>query len=163
MASGDLLADFGPQSNEPPATVAALPNTRNAIPLLDFDASTAWSAVFGAFLPNNYAAGGINVTIVWMAASATSGNVVWLAAIERDEAGGTDADADSFATAQTATGAANAASGVRTYTTIALSNAQIDGLLKNEKYRLKITRDATNGSDTMTGNASIERIMIREQ
>jgi hypothetical protein len=74
-----------------------------------------------------------------------------LVAVERNEAGGTDADADSFASAQTATGAANAASGVRTYTAVALTNAQIDGLLKNEKCRIKVTRDAANGSDTMTG------------
>ena len=55
MASGDTLAVFTPLHNEPPASIFATLDTRNSIPVLDFDAATDEEAVFGGFLPNNYA------------------------------------------------------------------------------------------------------------
>lgn len=163
MASGNTLYSVGPLANEPPTSAFATLDTRNAMPVLAFDAASNESAVFSGALPDHYAAGGITITLVWMGATATTGNVVWNTAIERGEAAGTDADADSFATAQAATAAAQGTSGARTYTTIAhTSGAQMDSLAKNEKFRLKVTRDAANGSDTMTGDAQLEAVFIRE-
>jgi outer membrane lipoprotein SlyB len=83
MASGDVLAIFTPQANEAPTSNPATFDTRNNIPVLDFDAGTDESAVFSGFLPASYAGGGLTVKIVFMATSATTGNMVWQAAIER--------------------------------------------------------------------------------
>lgn len=163
MATGNALADFTALSVEPPASGAAAFDVRNSEPHLAFDAAADESAVFSGVLPAHYGAGGINVTLLWRAASATSGNVVWSVEVERQDDEGLDTDADSFAAPQSATAAAPATSGMLQYTTIALSNSQIDGLLANERYRLRVTRDADNGSDTMTGDAELVAVYLREQ
>lgn len=163
MASGDTLCVFTALSNMPPAASFATLDTRNAHPVLDFDAAADENAIFGAILPRAYGGGGLTVTIVWSATSATSGNVIWNAAIERLDTA-TDTDADSFATAQAASAAATSGtSGNLTYTTITFtSGAQMDSLAAGEAFRLKVTRDADNGSDTMTGDAELHRVEVKE-
>lgn len=161
MASGDTLFDFAVQANEPPASAAAGLDVRNGRPVLAFDASADESAVFSGTLPNHYAGGGITVTAEITGASATTGNIILNGAFERCDTG-TDMDSDSFATAQSATVAAPGTSGAPAYATIAFSNAQIDGLLKNETFRFKLTRVGTSGSDTMTGDAHVTRVFARE-
>jgi len=180
MASGDTLVIFTPHANEPPATNYASVDLRNVHLVLDFNDAVAESAVFSGLLPRNYAGGGITVTIVWMGGSAgllraagqpvrdvitplATGGVKWNAAFERHQAGIDDLDSDSFATAQTATGAAPATDGSTAYTSIAFtSGAQMDSLAVGESFRLKVTRDAADAADTMTGDAELLMIEIRE-
>lgn len=162
MATGNTLVIFGPLDNEPPASSYATLDTRNGHPCLDFDASADESAIFTAVLPRHYAGGGITITLIWSATSATSGDVIWNTAIERMDTG-TDIDADSFATANAATATTGATSGTPAYTTVAhTSGAQMDSLAAGEAFRLKVTRDADNGSDTMTGDAELLGIEIKE-
>lgn len=151
---------FTAQSNQPPASAFATPDTRNAHAVLDFDAATDESAIFSGVLPSSYAGGSIQVTLFWMATSATSGNVVWQAAWEALAA--TDLDADSFASAQTVTTACNGTSGILSTSAITFTSAQIDGLVAGGAFRLKVTRDADNGSDTMTGDAELLRVLVEE-
>jgi hypothetical protein len=161
MASGDTLAIFGPLSNEPPASNYATLDTRNGQAVLDFDAATDESAVFSGVLPRNYGGGGLTVTIHWAATSATTGDVIWQAAIERRN---TDMDADSFAAAQSsAATTTNGTSGIPNSSTITFtSGAQMDSLAAGEPFRLSINRDADNGSDTMTGDAEVLAVEIKE-
>jgi len=164
MATGDALLEFHPTANEPPASNYAALGFRNAQAHLAFDADTNESAVFAGILPNHYAAGGINVVLVWRATSATTGNVRWQVAVERQNDEGLDTDSDSFATAIEATAAAPGTAGMVQYTTVALSNSEIDGLVVNERFRLKVTREANDGTnDTMTGDAELVHVYIREQ
>jgi hypothetical protein len=151
MASGTLLGQWTPAANQPPATAFATFDTRNSVLVLDFDAATDESAIFAGKL-RGYDGGGITVNVHWMASTATSGDVIWAGAFER---GNTDLDADSFDTAQTATGTANATSGIETVTAITFTNSQIDGLLNSERFRFRLTRDADAGGDTMTGDAEV--------
>ena len=163
MASGDTLAVFTPLANVPPATANATLDTRNGHPVLDFDATTDEQAVFGGVLPRNYGGGGVTVAIAWMATTATTGDVVWTAAFEAHADDAFDLDADGFAAANSATGTTASASGEVQYTDIAFTDgADMDSLAAGESYRLKITRDADNGSDTMTGDAELLRVEIRE-
>lgn len=160
MASGDTLTIFTAQGNMPPASAYATLDSRNSILLLDFDDTTDESAVFLGVLPRNYAGGGVTVTLHWAATSATTGNVVWEVAWERMN---TDMDADSFATGNTATTACNGTSGILTTSAITFTNgAQIDSVAVGEPFRIKVTRDANNGSDTMTGDAELVAVEIRE-
>lgn len=163
MASGNSLITFYPQGNQPPATNFATLDLRNSHAVLDFDATTAEDAIFAGVLPRHYAAGGLTVVVQWMASSATSGNCKWNVAIERNEDEGTDLDADSFATAQTATGAAPATSGMVQYTAITFTNgAQMDSVAVGEHFRIKVTRDAADGGDTMASDAELLAVEIRE-
>lgn len=142
---------------QPPSSNYATIDSRNSIAVLDFDDSTDESVVFVGILPEaaNVSSGLIAI-VKWAATSATSGNVVWAAQLECE---GTDIDSDSFDTAATATGAANGTSGIPTSTSITMSS--IDSVTEGKLFRLKIYRDADNGSDTMTGDAELIAVELR--
>lgn len=162
MASGNSLVSFVPADNEPPTANYATLDVRNGHPVLDFDAATEEAAIFTAVLPRHYAGGGLTIYLHWLATSAVAGDSKWGGSIERATAGGDDLDADSFDAEQTATGTANAVSGVVTTTQIAFTNAQIDGLLVGEAFRLKLARKAADAADTMAGDAELLAVEIKE-
>jgi hypothetical protein len=161
MATGETLIMFTAQDRDVNASDAA-DDTRNNHPVLDFDDGTDEDAVFNGFLPANYNSGGLTVTLVWMSTGAVVGNVVWLASFERHDDGGLDLDGDSFAATQTATEACDGTNGATTYTDITFTDAQIDGLNASESFRLKVTRDANAGADTMVGDAELLRVVVAE-
>lgn len=147
--------------NQPPTTTFATSDTRNAMPVLDFDAATNEYAIFGGVLATAYTGNGLTCDIYWTATSATSGDVLWEAGIERMN---TDEDSDSFATAQAASAATTSGtSGIITKTTITFtSGAQMDSLAAGESFRIRIMRNAAGAGDTMTGDAEIHRVVVRE-
>ena len=162
MASGNTLFVTLPGDNEPPASGYATLDTRNAIQVLDFDADAIESGIFRGVLPSQYAGGGLTLDLFWMATSATSGDVVWGAAWEKDVANGNDLDADNFGTESTATGTANGTSGKLTKTTLTISSANMGTAAAGDPFRLKVRRVATDGGDTMTGDAEYFCAMAKE-
>jgi hypothetical protein len=164
MASGNSLCAFGPQDNEPTATDFATLDTRNAHPVLDFDASTSERAQFTNFLPRHYSNGGITCTLVWGGTSATTGFVVWRGEFERMAASDIDIDSDSFGTQIAATASCSAAAGQLSYTTLAFTATQLDSLASSgaETFRFKLTRVATATGDTMSGDAELVFMEMRE-
>ncbi len=164
MSSGDTLATFSPLSNEPPATNYATLDTRNSHPTLDYDDSAASeAAVFSFVLPRNYNGSGITVYLHWAATSATTGNVIWQTSFE-DVGTAQDTDSDGFATAVTlAAAACSGTSGVCVITSQAHTNgAQIDSLAVGELGRIKVERLGSNGSDTMSGDAELMAVELKE-
>lgn len=161
MASGNTLYSWTALANEPPTSSGATLDFRNGQPVLDFDEASTETAIFSGVLPRHYAGGGVTITITWMASTATSGNVIWETAFER---GTTDLDSDSFATAvQGSAAGANGTSGIVTQTAIAHTNgAQMDSLAVGERFRLRLQRIGGNGSDTMSGDAEVLAVEIRE-
>lgn len=158
----NTLVVLRPPQNEPPISNFATLDTRNNRPVLDFDATTNESAVFMSALPLIYNGNGLNIDLYWSAETATSGNVVWQIEFERIKEGIDDIDTDSFATGKTATGTANATSGILTKTSISFSSSEIDSLLANECFRIRITRLANDVGDTMTGDAELLVLLIRD-
>lgn len=164
MASGNVVFKFFPTDVEMPTSNPAGPDARNGQPHLAFDAGTNEAAVFSDIMPPHYANGGVHVDIDWRATSATSGNVRWQVEFERQNSNGLDVDADSFATAVEATGAAPGASGQQQRTRVSLAHSEIDGLLAGERFRLRLTREANDATnDTMTGDAEVVSIFGTEQ
>lgn len=154
------LAEFRAQNNEAPASNPATLTTRNGHWVLSFDADTDESAIFSSVMPECYFGGNLYVDIYWAAESATTGDVIWNAAFE--SLASQDMDSDGFAAAQAASAATtNATSGVLTKTTITFTQAQADAVAAADGYRLQITRDANNGSDTMTGDAQVKFVQVR--
>ena len=152
-----LIRFTGYGSNQPPATNFATLDTRNSIAVLDFDDTTDESAIFVSVCPQGAnLASGLSITLIWTASTATSGACVWDASLERMT---TDIDTDSFDTAASVTATTNATSGVPNYSTITLTT--IDSLTAGDGFRLKINRDANNGSDTMTGDAELIAVEVR--
>src|SRR3990167_7751030 len=166
MATTDTLVVFTPHSNEPPAASFATIDTRNSVPVLDFDDTADESAVFGGVLPDSYAGGGLTVTLVWMATSATTGGVSWDVSVEAHADDAFDIDADGFAAANNSGSATTAsATGEQQYTDITFTDgADMDSLVANQSFRLKVTRDAngTTATDDMVGDAELMRVVIKE-
>ncbi len=166
MASGDTLLIFTPLHNEPPSSIAATIDLRNQHAVLDFDAAVDEEAVFGGVLPRNYGGGGVTVTLVWMASTATSGNAVWQTAFERHEDDNFDLDADGFAAFETsgAVAAPDVSGEVGYDTTTHTDGGEMDSLAVGESFRFKVRRDAddTSATDNMTGDAELLRVEIQE-
>lgn len=161
MASGDTLVSFHPFDNEPPSATYAVADIRNGHPVLAFDDTTAWAAVFTGLMPRNYAGGGITVYVHAMAV-ATSGTMGWTVEIERIDASSTDLDSDSFASAQTITAATvPGTSGQVLVLSVAItSGANMDSLAAGEPFRLRLKRDVAN--DNATGNTQVVMVEIKE-
>jgi hypothetical protein len=150
-------AVFTATDNQPTATAFATLDTRNSIAVLDFDDATDESAVFMGIIPEAASLGsGLKIRLHWMATTATSGNVVWDVSLERMT---TDLDSDDFGAIASGTAAANGTSGILTVTEITLTT--IDSVTAGDGYRLKVTRDANNASDTMTGDAEFVVCEVR--
>jgi hypothetical protein len=165
MASGDTLAIFLPDQNEPPAANYATRDLRNYHPCLDFDGATDEEAVFSGIMPRNYAGGGITVYLHVAFTSATSGNAYWSVSLERMDVGTLDLDADSFAAVQSAAGNPNGTSGIMTLVTITFTNgAQMDSIAAGDMFRLKVRRDADGsaGTDDVTTDAELVGIEVKE-
>lgn len=162
MASGNTLAVFYPADNEPPTTNYATFDTRNSHPVLDFDDTTAESAVFSAVLPRVYAGGGITCYVHHSATSATTGTIGWTVEFERIGNGSQDVDADGFASAQTVTAATvPGTSGNVAITNVAVTDgANIDSIAVGEKFRVRVKRDVAN--DTATGDAEFHAMELKE-
>src|SRR3990167_8775744 len=157
---------FTQQANVPPTANFATPDTRNSHPVLDFDGTADEEAVFSGVLPTAYAGGGLTVEIWVSFTSATSGSAHFQVAIERMDVSSLDTDADSFAAfnesdAITAPGTSGQL--IKTTTTFT-DGADMDSLAAGEAFRLKIRRDAdgTGGTDDITTDAELLRVVMRE-
>lgn len=161
MATGDSLLAWPATSGEQPASGYARWDVRNSHPVLAFHESNTETIYLSEILPRNYAGGGITVYLHWAAATATTGTVGWLIAVER--VGTTqDTDSNGFASDQTITAATvPGTSGVLAITNVGITNgANMDSVVVGEGFRLKITRDVAN--DTATGDAHLFWVEIKE-
>jgi len=161
VASLDTLHIVSAGAADPLSTTPAVMGQRNNHVTLDFDAAADRMSVFSLIMPAAYGGGGITVVLQWVAATATTGNVKWNVEIERTTA--QDTDSDSFASAQTATTACDGTSGIIATTSIAFtSGAQMDSVVALDRFRVRVTRDADDGADTMAGNAPLLGFYIKE-
>lgn len=162
-ASGDTLAIFTPQNNEPPATNYAAVTSRNGHLVLAFDTTTQQGAAFAGVMPRHYGGGGITVLVAAMAASATSGTIGWGVTFERLNPANHDLDADAYATEQTITaGTVDATSGKvqRNSVAITAGAAGTDSIAAGDAFRLRIRRDVAN--DTAAGDAHLLSVEVKE-
>lgn len=171
MASGDSLLIFTPLAYEPPGTVYATLDTRNGHPVLDFDpaavvgdATKGEAAIWTGVMPQNYSGGGITIYLHWAASTATAGNVIWQSSFERIGNGSQDIDSDGFATGvKWSAAGTSGTSGNVTITSQAHTNgAQIDSIAAGESFRLKIERLGHDTNDTMSGDAELVVVELRE-
>jgi hypothetical protein len=149
--------------NKPPVSNPATFDERGNELCLEFDQTTIESAIFRSHLPRNYSGLGITASIEWTGDTAlTTGAVVWGISFERRDTS-LDFDADSFASEKTVTSTTSATSGAPIYAEIAFTNgAEIDSLSIGEEFRLKIRRVASDGADTLAGDAQLWSIELRE-
>jgi len=159
-SGGSFLGSFDANDATFPSSAPAVASSRNAHPILAFDDATDEFVVFSSVMSTDYTGSNINVNIDWAAETAITGDVVWGVEFERLNAGGSDIDSDSFAAIQTETDTTAGTSGVITRTTITLTSAEADGMVAGDAFRMRISRDANNGGDTMTDDAQILQISL---
>ena len=166
MASGDTLVVFTPLHNEPPSSNFATLDSRNSIPVLDFNDTTDETAIFKGIMPRHYAGTtGVTVYIHWMATdtTVTPHAVVWDAAFKSCTEDADDLDTKAFAAVNSNTDTEASASGETSISTITFTDgADMDSVVAGELFFLKITRDANNGSDTLTDDAELVAVEIKE-
>ena len=161
MASGDTLVTLTPQANEPPASNAATPDTRNNHPVLDFDGGTNEDAVFSFVLPRVYSGGGFTVYVHYAMTSEITNDIDWDIALEQIGDQQLDIDADSFGTATSIDNTTvPGTSGFVDIVNGAISHANASSPTVGDGMRLKVTRDAV--SDTSTTDAELRFIEIQE-
>lgn len=162
MATGQTLAVFLPQMNEPPSSNYATLNLRNGHPVLEFDTTTQEIAIFTSVLPRNYGSSGITAYVHYAAATATTGTIGWDVSFERIGDGSQDIDSDGFATAQVITAATvPGTSGNVDIINVAITDgANIDSIAAGEAYRVRIRRNVA--SDTAAGDAQIIAVELKE-
>lgn len=162
MAVGDTLALFDAMAARSPSSGYPQIDSRNGHYVLDFDDSVVETTIFQGAYPQQYAGGNLEVVLTWAASSAVSDETVWQAALERQAVGGLDLDADAFGAAYSAAGTANATSGRLTQTSIIVAAADAGSPAAGEGFRLQISRDADAVDDTMTGDAELLFVELRE-
>lgn len=173
MASGNTLLILSAASATPPASTGAeltllaggATPSENII-LANFDATTVeyldWPNLV---LPAHYSGGGLTVTVRWIAASATTGGVVWGAAIRRDpdDAEDWDTTAHSYDFNDSGTCTAPSAVGETSYDDITFtSGADMDSLAASEGFCLRLRRTTGAAGDDMTGDARLWTVVIKE-
>ena len=169
MASGDTLAKFTPQMNEPPSSDYATIDTRNQHPTLDFapSGSNDEEAVFSDVMVQHYnSANGITAYIHYAMSTAEANAVVWQGAFELIGDQDQDLDSDGFAAFQSS-GAITVpgTTGLVDICTISFTaGAQLDSILVGDGYRFKVRRDAddTSATDDATGDAELRFVELRE-
>jgi hypothetical protein len=120
---------------------------------LAFDAG-ADEAAFWKLRANNYGSGNLTLALEWYADTASSGDVVWGAAIAAitPDTDTQDVETDGLATENTVTDSHLGTTGQRVHrASITISN--LDSIAADDEVFLRIRRIGTNGSDTMTGDA----------
>lgn len=155
------LVQFSPGGSEPAAVNAAPIGWRDARPYLRFAPAPAAAqvAIWSLFMPTSYNGGSVIVRAAW-ASTATTGNVVLDAALERVAAAGLDTDSDSWATAVVAAAVAvDATSGKVALSSITISGASLASIVAGDLMRLRVRRDL---ADSAAGDAQVFMVELRE-
>lgn len=150
-----LMAEF-PSSNFPQLQLI------NRRPALSFDAATDETVYFTSAAPQGLT-GTLTLVVYAIMASATSGNVVFQAAVEAVTPG----DAVNLG-ATTSFDAANSSGAVAVPGTagylfaasITLTNN--DSIAAGDYFRIALSRDADNASDTATGDCHVLAVELRD-
>ena len=120
---------------------------------LAYDAAADEHA-FWKFKASNYGAGNLSLILRWYADTASSGDVIWNAAIAAitPDTDTQDVETKALAAVNAVTDSHLGTTGQRVHScTITISN--LDSLAADDEVFLRVSRDADNGSDTLTGDA----------
>lgn len=171
MASGELVV-LVEQVMPPTASFAAF-GTRiggstpaEQVPHWAFDAGADEYVDFYCTLLG-YGGGGLTFTLTWMAASATTGGVLWAIGIRRRQDDADDLDAAHTYDYNEVRDACASAAGEESYMTITFTNgADMDSWANTEKAIVRVRRrgsdnTATTGDD-MAGDAQLTGLIGKE-
>jgi hypothetical protein len=125
-----------------------------------FDAA-ADEAIFFQFRILKYGSGNITAKLAWYADTASSGDVVWGAALSAItlNTDTQDVETDGLATENTATDSHLGTTGQREHE-VSITISNLDSVADGDMVRLRIRRVGSSGSDTMTGDAILTDVLL---
>lgn len=127
-----------------------------------FDGGSTDEIIYSQFRAISYGSGNLTLDIFWYADTASTGNVVWGAAIAAitPNTDTQDIETKAFATANTVQDAHLGTTGQRLHqATITISN--LDSLTAGDEVYIQIYRDASDTvNDTMVGDAIITNMNL---
>lgn len=128
---------------------------------LSFDAATDEECFWQIPYAPTYGSGNITVKVRWYGDTATSGNVVWAAAVAciTPETDSTDVEADSWGTAATVTDSHLGTTAHRIMEA-SITVSSLDSITTGDLLFLRLYRDADNASDTMSGDAQVVGVIV---
>lgn len=136
--------------------------TNAPVPGYAFDAA-AIETLYFRFRASDYTTGDVAVALDWYADTATTGAVVWgaqLAAITPNT-DTQDIETDGLPTVTTVTTTHLGTTAHRVHRSlITLTGAALDSLATDDHCVLAVSRQATNGSDTMAGDAILVYVYV---
>ena len=129
------------------------------------DSSNDYTAISQAFeWPDEYADGTVKAVIYWYGRN-TSNAVIWEISVEAETPGAAGAtidmeDASGFDSVNQQSSTVNGTEGEVTAQEVTLSNK--DSVAKGDHVRIKLTRNADDGSDNFSGDAYVPFVVIYE-
>lgn len=134
--------------------------TNHPVSALAYDAG-ADEAAFWKFIATAYASGNLTLDLYWYADTASSGDVVWGAAIAciTPNTDSQDIETDALATENTATDSHLGTTGQRLHH-VAITISNLDSIAAGDHVVIRIRRVGSNGSDTMTGDAALVKAVL---
>lgn len=161
MATTRLVLDPATAESVPGETFPQFKTAGSTVRVssLSFDAAGTEACQWRIpYLPA-YGSGNVTVKLRWYADTATSGEVVWSASLMALTPGDTqNAETDAWATENTATDTAGAATHDVVEASITVSN--LDSVASGDYVSLRVRRVGGNGSDTMTGDAQLVGVVV---
>ncbi len=161
MASGDnvvvILAVMPPASDNATFDTRAGGSTpAEQVTVYDFDAAADEYLDFKCLLLENYDDGGLEFTLPWSAASATSGQVRWEIGIRRMNDDAEDIDSSHTYLYNGVSDTAPSASGELSYPVISFTDgADMDSWAAGEIAIIRVHRDYDHADDGMSGDAEL--------
>lgn len=151
-----------PYSAEFPASNYPALTTVNSRPVLAYDPSTKETAYWSLVAPQGLT-GTMTCVISFMMASATSGAVVMLAAIEAiTDADTVDLDTATSFDTENSSGAVTVPGTAGYLKQCSITLTTQDSIAAADYFRVSIARDAANGSDTATGDLRLLSAELRD-
>lgn len=150
---GTVRQKFEPRDHLPASsnypTLETIVGTNFLVQFLAFDGATEETCYF-PFEAINYGSGNLTLKIKWYAASGTSGDVIWGAALAAitPNTDTQDIETKAFATAQTVTDSHLGTTAKRLHE-ISLTISNLDSIAAGDWCVLKFYRDADAAGDTL--------------
>lgn len=148
MASGDSLGFWDALSSRPPGGGAPLISGINNDVVILFEADNDNTTYFYGFLPSSYAGGNVQIHLIWYATDAATDDIKIDVAFERRQPGTYDFDnGDDFGTDSSTLITVSDDTLLNT-TMIVITAANAGTPVAGEPFRLRVRRDADDGTDT---------------
>ena len=147
-----------------PVFAFATLDTRNNIPLLDFDAVSNEIEIFFGVMPRSYAGGGVTISFYVLTTQVT-GDMSWKTFFKSVTDDVDNLDTKVFAAPQSnqAVDAPSASGEPKLFTIAHTNGAQMDSIAAGEPFFLMLMRDAQDATaDDMTGDAELLSGEIKE-